>query len=76
MGDVLDLKAGRTRRAWLNAIIAAEKVEKPRGFYLPRSMRIVVTNPITGDLYCISPCVVPPDWESDVVLDDACTFGC
>jgi hypothetical protein len=69
MGNVLDLREGLARRAWLNAVIAAEKIEKPRGFFFPRSKRIVVTNPVTGEPYCISPCVVPPDWEADAILE-------
>lgn len=72
----MDMNQGRLDRARRMAILAAEKIEKPRGYYFPRSSRIVVENPETGEMHCISPCSVPPDWETDVLFDEACTFGC
>jgi hypothetical protein len=72
MGDVTTLEAGRQKLARLKAILAVEKIEKQRGFFIPRSTRIVVTNPVTGEPYCISPCVVPPDWEADAILALTC----
>lgn len=68
MGAVTDMTEARDRLDRLNAIRRVERIERARGILIPRSLRVVVTDYMTGGYHCISPCVPPPEWEADALI--------
>jgi hypothetical protein len=68
MADVTSFEEGRRKMARLAAIKQAETIERRNGVYLPRSIRTVVEHPATGEMHCVSACLITPDWVGDRFL--------